>query len=111
MSYSPLKVNSLSGGTCRLYLQSRRISQGRNQREAGSKESSLHLQGSSETTRRYIAEDSTLHNHRCENLELLYRIVTIDFFWDQTARRHILGHNIHRLRGESLTFKEQYICS
>jgi hypothetical protein len=66
-SCSPLKVNGLSGGTCRLHLQNRRMSQARNQREAGSKESSLHLQGSSETTRRYIPEDSILHNHRCEN--------------------------------------------
>jgi phosphatidylserine synthase len=34
---SPLKVNRRFVGTCRLYLQVRRISQARNQHEAGSK--------------------------------------------------------------------------
>jgi hypothetical protein len=36
---SPLKVNRRFGGTCRLCLQGRRISQARNQRKAGSKQS------------------------------------------------------------------------
>jgi hypothetical protein len=34
---SSLKVNQRFGGTCRLYLQRRRISQARNQHEAGKK--------------------------------------------------------------------------
>jgi hypothetical protein len=38
---SPLKANRLSGGTCRLHLQGRRISQARNQREARRKQSKL----------------------------------------------------------------------
>jgi hypothetical protein len=80
---SPLKVNRRFGGTYRLHLQSRRISQARNQLGAGSiaflfglffypedgdmfSETSVHFQ---ETTRRYIPEETTLHNHRCENLE------------------------------------------
>jgi hypothetical protein len=36
---SPLKVNRSFGTTCRLHLQCRRISQARNQHEAGSKHS------------------------------------------------------------------------
>jgi hypothetical protein len=35
---SPLKVNQNFGGTCRLHLQGRKISQARNQRDAGSKQ-------------------------------------------------------------------------
>jgi hypothetical protein len=37
---SPLRVNRHFGGTCRLQFQVRRISHARNQREAGSKQSS-----------------------------------------------------------------------
>jgi hypothetical protein len=33
---SPLKINRRFGGICRLHIQGRRISQARNQREAGS---------------------------------------------------------------------------
>jgi hypothetical protein len=40
MPYSPLKVNRRFGGTCRLQLQGPRISNARNQREAGSRQSS-----------------------------------------------------------------------
>jgi hypothetical protein len=39
---SPLKLNRRFGGTCRLHLQGRRISQARNQREAGGKLNGLH---------------------------------------------------------------------
>jgi hypothetical protein len=46
------------------------ISSARNQQAsrwlAGSSETSV---GAQRTTRRYIPEDSTLHNHRCENLK------------------------------------------
>jgi hypothetical protein len=31
------------------------------------------------TTRRYIPEDCTLHNHRCENLESYKELVTLNF--------------------------------
>jgi hypothetical protein len=40
---SPLKVVGRFGGTCRLHLQDRRISQARNQREAGRKKSGWFL--------------------------------------------------------------------
>jgi hypothetical protein len=88
---SPLKVNERFGGTCRLHNQGRRISQTRNQYEAGinqkfavlatcfmlvsspmkvearcSSEASVYFQ---RTICRYIPEDRTLHNHRCENLK------------------------------------------
>jgi hypothetical protein len=35
MAYSQLKVNQCFGGTCCLHIQSQRISQARNQQEAG----------------------------------------------------------------------------
>jgi hypothetical protein len=38
---SPLKVNRRFGGTYRLHLQGPRISQARNQREAGGEQSSV----------------------------------------------------------------------
>jgi hypothetical protein len=40
MSCSPLKVTPRFGGTCRLHLQIRRMSQTTNEREAGCKQSS-----------------------------------------------------------------------
>jgi hypothetical protein len=70
-AWSPLKISWRLGGTCRLYLQGRRISHARNQREAASSwmrcssEMSVVVQG---TTWSYISEDRTLHNHHCENL-------------------------------------------
>jgi hypothetical protein len=79
---SPLKVNWRFGGTCRLHLQGRRVSQVRNLLVAcflawlilrpwrwGSHvtpETSVDFQ---RTTQRYIPEDLTLHNHHCENLK------------------------------------------
>jgi hypothetical protein len=71
MPCSPLKANQRFGGTRCLHLQSRRISQARNQREAGSKHSlKMEAACSSETlvdfqwtTWRYIPEDRTLHNY------------------------------------------------
>jgi hypothetical protein len=59
---NPLKVNRRFGGTCRLHLQGRRISQARNQSE------------SRWQARSYIPEDRTLHNHRCENLKSYTRM-------------------------------------
>jgi hypothetical protein len=47
---SPLKANRRFGGTCRLSLQGQRISQARNQREAGNKQSLLATCSSSETS-------------------------------------------------------------
>jgi hypothetical protein len=87
----PLKVNRRFGETYRLHLQGLKISRSRNQRKSKlclppaftlasclpyfstlkmeatcSSETSVNFQ---RTTRRYISEDSTLHNHRCENLK------------------------------------------
>jgi hypothetical protein len=58
---SPLKVNRCCGGTYRFHLQGRKIS-----RAICSSEISFDFQ---RTTRRYIPEDSTFHNHSCENLK------------------------------------------
>jgi hypothetical protein len=72
MSCIPLKVNRRFGGTYRLIIQDRRISQARNQCEAGRKKSSYSSETSVDfqrTTRRYIPEGRTLHKHRCENLK------------------------------------------
>jgi hypothetical protein len=59
---SLLSVNRRFGGTYRLHLQGRRIGRARNQRASRSVDTQW-------TTRRYIPEDNTLHNHRCENLK------------------------------------------
>jgi hypothetical protein len=77
---SPLSVNRRFGGSYRLHLQGRKISQARNRCQAGSKENSGLLKTEAtcfsemsvdfkRTTRRYIPEDRNLHNHRCENLK------------------------------------------
>jgi hypothetical protein len=71
---SPLSVNRRFGGTCRLNLQGRR---NKFSKKPASKQVPPALEAicSSETsvetqrtTWRYIPEDGTLHNHRCENL-------------------------------------------
>jgi hypothetical protein len=55
------------GGTYRLHLQSQKISRaGRAMEAVCSSETSVDIQ---RITRRYIPEDGTLHNHRCENLK------------------------------------------
>jgi hypothetical protein len=53
---SPLKVNRPFGGTCRLQLQVRRISQARWEYESGAKQSSIDFQ----TTLCYVPEDRNL---------------------------------------------------
>jgi hypothetical protein len=83
MPYNPFKVNQRFGGKCRLHLQDRRISRARNQRE-NRWQAALGLFFDSEmeatcspktsvdfqrATKRYMPEDRTLHNHRCENLK------------------------------------------
>jgi hypothetical protein len=85
---SPLRVNEPFGGTCRLHLQNQRISQPRNQNKDLlatwftvvsflTYSSTLKMEATcsfempvdfQRTTRRYIPEDITLHNHRCKNL-------------------------------------------
>jgi hypothetical protein len=80
-SCNPLRVIRRFGGTYRLHLQGRKISRARNQRErwflAQIIFSTLKMEATcfsetsadtQRTTRRYIPEDGTLHNHRCENL-------------------------------------------
>jgi hypothetical protein len=78
---NPLKVKRRFGGTCRLHLQGRRISQALHQRDAGGKQrcydtTEMEATCSSETvvdfqrtTWCYIPEDRNLHNHRSENLK------------------------------------------
>jgi hypothetical protein len=51
---SPLEVNRRFGGKCRLYLQGRRISEVRNQREAGGKQSSSKLLGNRHSFRNIV---------------------------------------------------------
>jgi hypothetical protein len=86
MPCSPLKVNRCFGETYHLHLQGQRINRARNQRKSNGKkwvscsayfsalkmeaicfsETSIDFQ---RTTRRYITEESTLRNYRCENLK------------------------------------------
>jgi hypothetical protein len=56
---SSLNVIRRLDGTCRLHLQDRRVTEGRNRQT----EPNL-----PRTTRRYIPENKILHNRRCENL-------------------------------------------
>jgi hypothetical protein len=58
---SSFSVNRRFGGTYRLHLQGRR--------NKFSKKPSSKEVDTQRTTRRYIPEDGTLHNHRCENLK------------------------------------------
>jgi hypothetical protein len=80
---SPLKFNLRFGGICRLQIQGRGTSWFLAQlillimkNEATcSSETAIDFQ---RTTRRYIPEDKTLHNHRCENLKsymYLFRMI------------------------------------
>jgi hypothetical protein len=68
---SPLEVNRHFGVTYHLHLESRGVSQSRNQHKASIKtvclpETSVDLH---RTTRSYITEDRILHSRRCENLK------------------------------------------
>jgi hypothetical protein len=97
MLCSPLKIDRRFGGTYRLFLQGRRISQRGNQNVVNvallatcftllsclsysstlkmealcSSETSIEFQ---RTTWRYIREERTLYNHRCENLNSCYGV-------------------------------------
>jgi hypothetical protein len=75
-SCSLLKVNRRIDRTYHLHLQVRRISQARNQHEAGSKLPCYLLRASfllsvdfQRNERCYIIEDRTFRNHRCEDLK------------------------------------------
>jgi hypothetical protein len=101
-SCSPLKVNWRFGGTYRLHFQSRKISQAKTRMKAGGNQScfsaySLTLKmeaicysetsvDSRQTARRFMPEDGTLHNHRCENLRSYIRNLCSSF----KERDHIL---------------------
>jgi hypothetical protein len=63
----PLRVNRRFGGTYRLHFQRRQISRARNQRE--NRWQADQSASRQRTIRRYIPEDVTLHNHRCENFK------------------------------------------
>jgi hypothetical protein len=133
----PLKVNGRFGETCTLHLQGRRISQASNQREACSKlatwyfllatfftlisclaySSTLMMQMtcSSETsvnfkrtTRRYIPENRTLHNHRCEYLKS-YTVMCLVYF---LAKLHIpRSHYVTSSNWKLKTILAQLPCS
>jgi hypothetical protein len=57
------------------------------------------------TTRRYITEDSTLHNHRCENLKSYFVelfitvIISVCFSNNTQIIRDVLGSNLSRDTG------------
>jgi hypothetical protein len=66
---SPLKVNRRSRGTCHFHLHVKFLlgfSSTLRMEATCSSETSVDSQ---RTTWRYIPEDRTLHNHRCENLK------------------------------------------
>jgi hypothetical protein len=48
-----------------------------------------------QTTRRYIPEDSTFHNHRCENLKSYVRTCLQKTDIDQTESPNILTMEFH----------------
>jgi hypothetical protein len=82
MPCSPLGVNLRFGGTYRLHLQgilAELIFSTLKMEAICSSETSVDIQW---TTRRYIPEDCTLHNNRCENLKS-YTIIYVDSngFW------------------------------
>jgi hypothetical protein len=68
-----LKANRSFGGKYRLHLQGRKISQQETSVKADVKLSTLKVEAicSTETTDYTVLypKDSTLHNHRCENLK------------------------------------------
>jgi hypothetical protein len=106
---SLLRVSRRFGRTYRLHVQGRKINRARNQRESRwqaelvsclayfltlkmeaicSSETSV---GSQWTTRRYIPEDGTIHNHRIENLKsynvkLMSKI--INDIWNMHWKKH-----------------------
>jgi hypothetical protein len=100
---APLRVSWRFRGTRRLQFQGPRMSQARDQSEAGSKaatnlaySSTLKIRATcscktsvrfQRNTRRYIPKDTTLHNHRCENLKSYntdgFRAVTTFKSWSQ----------------------------
>jgi hypothetical protein len=87
--FSPLKVNRRFGVTYHLHLQGRSISRARNQRKSRwqslpyATKTTVDFQ---RITWRYIPENSTLHNHRCENLKFSIRLVGLR---DETWTRYL----------------------
>jgi hypothetical protein len=90
---SVLSCSRRSGGTLRLHLQGRRNNLARTSKQAGGKQtlkmeaicSSETLVNTQRTTRHYIPEDCTLHNHRCENLK------------SYTVREHIFLYSLPKI--------------
>jgi hypothetical protein len=78
---SPLKVNRRTGETCRLHLQGPRISQARNQREAGGKQSNQ------------LANISDYIGNRREMEERNSVPVGSPVGQNETASTHCLSHN------------------
>jgi hypothetical protein len=97
---SPLNVNRRFGATYRLHLQGRRISRARNQRESRSQVDGSDMFEFQQTRQRYIPEDSTLHNHRCENLKSYNLSVVIETWIKLGIERYYLKRNSHMCKVE-----------
>jgi hypothetical protein len=109
-SCSPLKINRHFAETYRLHLQGRRISRARNQSasrwqaglcsffdpEDGSYMFLRNVGCFQRTKRGVIPQDSTLHNHRCENLKsyILNVVYSLCKFIIRRPKR-INAHNMY----------------
>jgi hypothetical protein len=125
---SALKVNRHFKETFRLNLQGRKICRGRNQREikcqaelvsSSAHSSTLKMEvtcssGKSVnfqlTTRRYISEDRTLHNHRCDNLKSYNTAVDIGSLHNLQNKwnmiRHVCATHVHSWNPSEVLFYE-----
>jgi hypothetical protein len=89
--YSPLKVSQCLGRIRRLYLQGQRRSQARKStKQLSSRETSVHYH---RTTRCYIPEDRTLHNHQRENLKINVNISDNQKLLSSLRKRKIRYHS------------------
>jgi hypothetical protein len=71
--YSPVKVNISFGKHTASIFTVERVNSARKSMEMEAKLSFETTVDFQRTTQRYIPEDRTLHNHRCDNLKPLYR--------------------------------------
>jgi hypothetical protein len=125
MTCGPLKVNWRFAGTCNRHLERRRISQARNQRGVGSKQSSARTCSSEttvdfqRTTRRYIPEDRTLHQDGQSRLPIkppfhamkVQKNLYITRKLIQLLRPHGVGYNKFKFSYKILEGDGRYIIS
>jgi hypothetical protein len=99
---SPFRVNRRFVGTYHLHLHGRKINKQQTSVKAGSKQSPGYLKMEAicstetsvdiqRTTRRYIPEDSTLYNHRCENLKSYILVLSSKVKCFHISERKIFG--------------------